>query len=40
MQGAIEAVYQVQTNSQSAVSQIIGALVDQVIDQILSNEAK
>ena len=36
VQGAIEAVYNVQTESQSAVSQIIGALVDQVIDEILS----
>lgn len=36
VQGALEAVYNVQTQSESAVSQIIGALVDQVMDEILS----
>jgi len=40
VQGALEAVYDVQTSSNSAVSQIIGALVDQVIDEVLTGVAE
>jgi|GEM_PF-5067283 len=33
--GAIQAVYDVQTNNQSALSSIIGSFVDQLIDEII-----
>lgn len=38
IQGALEAVYGVQINNESAISSIIGAFVDQMLDEILDQE--
>ena len=38
VQGALAAVYNVQTESESAISSIIGAFLDQVLDEILSQK--
>jgi hypothetical protein len=39
VQGALSALYAVQYNNESAVSSIIGAFLDQVLDEILDQNA-
>jgi len=38
IQGALEAVYGVQINNESAISSVIGAFVDQLLDELLDQE--